>query len=726
MSGHQNAKILAGRPAVDFVGRASEAGRLAAQAHSAEGLLVLATPGAGVSELLRQTYDRLFNEHKDVIPFYFSIRRPFNSAHEIAEGFLNEFIRQLVAFRRREPAIVRSASDLDELAELSLSVSGIWIDRMIETARMATDGRSYVRTCLAAPIRAASHDARAFVMVDDLQELTNIEGGMALFDELKDIFENGGVPFAFSGNRRFLHGLIDCDRLEIDNLDFESAGRLVEVLGKENGVTISETSRDLIATQLSGNPATIRNLVRTARETRIDLNNFHNVQKAYASALFGGRLGREFDRLFQLGCVEPHIERAVIRLLDEILATSPEPASISKEFFQRQLRLSEAEATSLLERLNDNELVNLTSVDVGPVVRNTALSDYVRSRARLERGENRAMVVGDSLTEYIRRAPEIMARRYRLNWSAGVREVLGAFAGQNVPPVLIDYKVFRDELKGTTNPEDILKSLPASPSIALPRIFFTTTASAFYKPIARIAETERSAIALGFEAKENDSDDDVVWIAAEIDSKLEASAEVTEFWCDRLEAAAMMCDFARFKIWLIAPEGFSPDGLQVLMWRNAYGSSRPQVELLRRFLNAPAQSSPVLAQNEYEMVIPMGEDAELIAAHAVEEIARRHDFDPRSINQIKTALVEACINASEHSLSPDGKIYQRFRVEDDRVVLTVSNRGLRLDPRPTTDEPAEGRRGWGLKLMRQLMDSVTIEHVDDGTRIVMTKYLKAA
>jgi serine/threonine-protein kinase RsbW len=122
----------------------------------------------------------------------------------------------------------------------------------------------------------------------------------------------------------------------------------------------------------------------------------------------------------------------------------------------------------------------------------------------------------------------------------------------------------------------------------------------------------------------------------------------------------------------------------------------------------------------------MDADAELIAAHAVEEIARRHKLDARSINQIKTALIEACINASEHSLSPDRKIYQRFRIEDDRVVLTVSNRGLRLASNLSTVEPDEGRRGWGLKLIRRLMDEVTIEAVDDGTRIVMTKYLKAA
>jgi hypothetical protein len=152
---------------------------------------------------------------------------------------------------------------------------------------------------------------------------------------------------------------------------------------------------------------------------------------------------------------------------------------------------------------------------------------------------------------------------------------------------------------------------------------------------------------------------------AEIDSKLEASRDAAEFWCDRLEVAARMCKFEAFKIWLIAREGFSPEALEVLKRRNAYGSSRRQTDLLRRVLNAPMRKADDLARNEYEIVIPMDEDSELIAAHAVEEISRRHKLDARSINQIKTALVEACINASEHSLSPDRKIYQRYRVEDD-------------------------------------------------------------
>ena len=129
----------------------------------------------------------------------------------------------------------------------------------------------------------------------------------------------------------------------------------------------------------------------------------------------------------------------------------------------------------------------------------------------------------------------------------------------------------------------------------------------------------------------------------------------------------------------------------------------------------------------------MGEDNELLAASTVEHIARRLTFQPAAINQIKTAIVEACINASEHSFSPDRKIYQRFRLESDRLVVTISSRGIlptnvgsgKASTTNNEDDDATGeRRGWGLKLIRTLMDEVEFERVDEGTSLRMTKYVR--
>jgi serine/threonine-protein kinase RsbW len=721
-------KIFAGRFAVDFIGREREIERVLAHARSdsgSDGLIVLATPGAGASELLRQTYDRLFHEQREIIPFYFTIRPSYSSARELAEDFLHEFIRQLVAFRRHDSSIVRSAAGLEELAELSLSVSGIWIDRLITTARSSSDGRAFLRTCLSAPIRAAANGDHAFVMIDDTHELMNSADGAAVFAELRDVFGNAGVRFAISGYRRFLAGQMDCDRMKLDNLEFENAGRLVEMFARENSLPVAEQSRDLVATQLDGNAAMIRLMIRDASDagTGTGLKTFAEVEKIYADSVYDGRIARRLHEMFSAACRTADVERNVLRLLLDV--QSRKEQKLDLQLSRRRLQLGPDETEALLQRLNTRELIRLAPNSVESVAENMALTDYIEARVRLMTTDSRASAFGESLAEYIKRAPELMARHYRADSSIGVRELLGAFDGQEVATLLLDYGEFGDEFKPVPDVE-VLAATTYAPTVNLPRIFFTTSAASFYEPLSQISESERSAIALGFEATDEGSNNEIVWIAAEIDSKLEASRELAEFWCDRLEAAAVMCDFARFKIWLIAPEGFSARALAVLKQRNAYGSSRRQAALLRKALNVRIPKSDKLAPNEYEIVIPMDADAELIAAHAVEEIARRHKLDARSINQINTALIEACINASEHSLSPDRKIYQRFRIEDDRVVLTVSNRGLRLASNLSTVEPDEGRRGWGLKLIRRLMDEVTIEAVDDGTRIVMTKYLKAA
>src|SRR5688572_12962927 len=246
MDARQQKRILARRASADLVGRTQAFDRLLAHARTREGLAVLATPGAGASELLRHVYDRLFDEHVDVVPFYFQIAPTLATAQDVAESFLTEFIRQLIAFRRNEPELVRGASGLDELAELSVSASGIWMDRFIQTARNAPDGRSYIRNCLAAPIRAAAHDVHSLVMVDDVHELLRIDNGVAVLKELSDIFSGAGVPFIVAGHRRFVYGYVDCERVELDNLDFANAGRLTEVLARENGVTSSEAACDLI------------------------------------------------------------------------------------------------------------------------------------------------------------------------------------------------------------------------------------------------------------------------------------------------------------------------------------------------------------------------------------------------------------------------------------------------------------------------------------------------
>src|SRR5687767_4523205 len=82
---HEEARQILGRVKRDeFIGRAAELQRLvshgttpgrrddAGRPNGGRGLLVLLAPLAGVSELLRQAYDDLFNK-RDAVPIYFAL-----------------------------------------------------------------------------------------------------------------------------------------------------------------------------------------------------------------------------------------------------------------------------------------------------------------------------------------------------------------------------------------------------------------------------------------------------------------------------------------------------------------------------------------------------------------------------------------------------------------------------------------------------------------------------
>lgn len=721
-----------------FIGRRREFEKILAHAKDTadpHALLLLSAPNLGASEILRQTYDQLFFELGEVIPFYFSARSNDKTAKQFAVRFLYNFLLQTVAFRRQDKAILDTSPDICEIAELAFPVDAQWIKKLLkicETESELNNERAFVRNCLSAPLRAAAHDTTPFVMLDNLQELLNLDGEIDLVEEIKDIYSGSEISYVLSGRRRFLFNaaqtgttkLNDAEILQVEPLSFLDAGMLAETLSEKYRVEITDETRDLIAQRFLGNPAFINFLFQSANERKFELKDFQSIERIYTEELFGGRIGNYYDTIYEKIAPNVETQKQILGLLYDSLTLEKEKAPI--ESWQGRLGLEHEKFYRAMRLLNIHEIVRISSNMLEPMDENEILNDYIKARFRLEIvAEPRVLVVAKALKKFLKRAPNTMAKFYRQSSAIGLRELLGVFDRQKVPTDLIDYKGFKERQKGREDREILANLENSTANIVLPQIVYTAYSSAFYAPLNQFAENPHSAVGIGFKTNEYTDENEVVWIAAEIGSKLEASKKLTEFWCDRLEMVALMCNFSKYKIWLVAPEGFSPEALEVLEQRNAYGSNRKQVELLIKYLNAEDVVGEQLAPNEYEMVIPMGEDTELIAANAVEEIARRHQFDPKTINQIKTALVEAFINATEHSHSPDRKIYQKFKIEGDKITITIANRGVRLtDEQAKPIESEEGRRGWGLKLMRTLMDEVKLEQVDDGTRISMTKYLK--
>ena len=740
----QSRRILGRVNRPEFVGRTAELERVVARAtgaSDARGLLILLAPLAGVSELLRQAYDTLFNKQGETVPIYFSLPPADTTAVSASIEFLNSFLLQYVAFRRNEPALCHASLTLNELLELAPAADFEWIDKLVEKYnqhRFSSDDRDFVRFCLSSPQRVPEGNGRPFVMVEAVH-LADYSAPPVSFDrELVRALTSHGTPFALAGLRRQIMYAIECaggstasfESLHLEPLKDEDARTLVASAAQRYGVTVNDQTVDLMVQQLEGSPFFITSMLQAAREKHVALDSYLSCERLYVDELLGGRLHRYFAAVLERIAPDAEVRRAIVRLLCEAVPRGSRTASF--ETWRKRLAVTTETVEDVLRKLHIEELVNWDGETVDVESGATPWRDYLRSRFRLDAlREPRALVVADIMATTLKRAPVTMASHLRRRAGLHLRELLETFNAQLVPSRLLNYDRFAERYRGASA-EELASGLEADTDvIRLPQVFHVASGASFSAELRQFGENV--SVAHGFQGATYTDSNEIVWLAAKVESKLEASVELTQHWLDLLEDVARKSGFIRTQLWLIANEGFTDEASAVLRDRGAFSSSQQQFEILAaRLSQATGGIASSTVSDEVELVLPMGADYELIAANTVEQIARRLNFRPEAINQIKTAIVEACINASEHSLSPDRKIYQRFRVEDDKLVITIASRGivpsnLNGYNRPSAGEPdsaSEQRRGWGLKLIKTLMDEVEFERVDEGTSLRMTKHVR--
>ena len=124
---------------------------------------------------------------------------------------------------------------------------------------------------------------------------------------------------------------------------------------------------------------------------------------------------------------------------------------------------------------------------------------------------------------------------------------------------------------------------------------------------------------------------------------------------------------------------------------------------------------------------------ELAATALAEVLGEGMCLSRDKIDEIKLAVVEACINAFEHAGGADGRIELVYRVSNgvqgrEMLEVTVSDQGKGFNPEavepPSLEKKLKGasKRGWGLAIINNLTDEVEIRSGEGGTTIVMRKY----
>ncbi|HXG59282.1 MAG TPA: ATP-binding protein [Thermoanaerobaculia bacterium] len=133
------------------------------------------------------------------------------------------------------------------------------------------------------------------------------------------------------------------------------------------------------------------------------------------------------------------------------------------------------------------------------------------------------------------------------------------------------------------------------------------------------------------------------------------------------------------------------------------------------------------AERQLDLTLPMVPDIEIAAARAAGNLARELGMSSEKIDEMAHAIIEACINAREHSCCEDRRMYLRFvgTLQDGTprvdIWITDHGRGFDLEEARARRRQAAQKRGWGLQIIEAHMDEVEITTGPEGTTVHMVK-----
>ncbi|MBI3653958.1 MAG: ATP-binding protein [Acidobacteria bacterium] len=740
----------------------ADSGRRERQNGRALNALLLGAPRTGKTELLRKTFDRLFADSDDLAPIYFTFRSYGVNVERFARDYFSQFFAQFLAFRLNDRTLLALAGEaLSSLTQNTSSEDYFWVRNLVDSfikAEQENDPLTMLRLALNAPIIAASQTRVVpFIMLDNFHLLAAGAGQpgddaarQLLFTEFIRAFtlqdsiaiKTGAdcvisPGYVLCGLRRVLVEMMPADegvfeRLELIRLEplaEEPLEQMIRATANNLGVEISDSTAELMIQQLNRDIFYTRSMLDAAAAAGVRLKSFMEFERLYTEEILRGRVSHYLDAVMREVAADSRLRRAAIEALVLVMDSH---SAVPIDAVMERISAFTADAEKLLLRMHARELVEINFGFVQAAA-DTVLADYVQARYRNEIAGARRPLAGEELLgEKLKHSYKLMMSRYNRSVEMQLIELLSRYDFQAVPTVLLDDAEYEKLYRRMSRVQARQSLEEDTARVRLPQMVLVDDlgrgdlANASWRMFA----------AKGFEGGIYSEANETLWLIALINSREPLDEDAVQHIDARLEAASRnlrIGNQTKTVRWYISKEGFAPLAKKPLQELKAHRSTYTQLDLLHDFLlKSAAKAGQSRSVNEVELIIPIEDEAELIAVRTVEQIARAADFDKESINQIKTALIEACINAAEHSDSPDRKIYHRFAIENDRLVISVSNKGKTFgwmnsaNGNVESSETAKGTRGRGLKIIRGLMDEVHFERTDDGATLVMTKLLKSS
>ena len=129
-----------------------------------------------------------------------------------------------------------------------------------------------------------------------------------------------------------------------------------------------------------------------------------------------------------------------------------------------------------------------------------------------------------------------------------------------------------------------------------------------------------------------------------------------------------------------------------------------------------------------KITLPKIPDIEMVALEGLERLALHLGISTEKIGEVKILVTESITNALEHAGDANPSVRVEFRMTPKELVIYVRDFGKGFEPSEVEDPdlqsklgPNKRKRGWGLKLMKELSDDFQIESGRNGTKITLKK-----
>jgi anti-sigma regulatory factor (Ser/Thr protein kinase) len=240
--------------------------------------------GTGKTELLKQLYRLLYWEG-DVAPFYYSFKTANLKGAYFAKDYFAGFVRQYLAFVKKEPSIAQSAAEPFERLMPAISSLGLyWLIDCIEdfqTHVIKNDFYWQIVAAISAPVIAAKKSGKpVIVMLDDFDaaaslyesSLGDTTGLISLF---RESMQNSLCPHVMTGSAGALdtiftdHSLIGMtEQMRLGPLPEDVAAELFAGHLANLKIAPPPVGEAKFLAILKGNPLYIRNLAKAAWKMR--------------------------------------------------------------------------------------------------------------------------------------------------------------------------------------------------------------------------------------------------------------------------------------------------------------------------------------------------------------------------------------------------------------------------------------------------------------------------